>query len=392
MSVTALRFKFAALTALVVFTTLGCQGDPPAEENPTGGIAVESTSSEPNGDTGACTEHIDCASAEICQDGACVPNASGGPCDAHSNCIEGEYCQYGECIPGDGGSGEGGMGCGGQLYQATAIPPNVLIVLDRSGSMEEELDNQGTKWQVALDAIGGVVTDFEGLVRFGLSLYPGLNPACDEGNGCAPGAVFVDVGPNTSTAIIDVLGFVKTCELGTPTAEALAGLTDYVGLQDLERTNFILLITDGKSTCEDPVSAVAALRNESPEIKTFVVGFGDGADPTELNGMAAAGGTALDGNLLYYQADNAQALAGAFADIAASVMSCTFVLDMVPPDPNDLYVYINDVEIERDPIHLEGWDYESKTNRITFYGSSCDLLQSGMAMDLEIVFGCPQAP
>jgi hypothetical protein len=321
-----------------------------------------------------------------------VPNSSGGPCDADVNCLDGEHCVFGECIPGSGGSGEDGMGCGGQLYEATAIPPNVLIVLDRSGSMNEALNEQGTKWDIALSAIGQVVTDFTGKVRFGLSLYPGLNPACDEGNGCAPGAVFVDVGADTSTSIIDVLGFVKTCELGTPTAEALDGLTSYVGLEDPDRTNFVLLITDGKSTCSDPVLAVAGLRNETPEIKTFVVGFGDGTDPTELNGMAAAGGTALDGDPMYYQADDAVTLAGAFADIAASVMSCTFVLDMVPPDPNDLYVYINDVEIERDAIHLEGWDYEPQNNRITFYGSSCNLLQSGQAMDLEIVFGCPQAP
>jgi hypothetical protein len=387
-------FKSTALAVLIVLSSIGCSAENRVgggERETSGGIALTEAGVE-GADEAECSSHTDCGQAQICESGVCLPNEPGGPCEIDLNCIDGEFCGAGSCVP-ESGSSEEEMGCGGEIYQATVIPPNVLIVLDRSGSMDAELGgDQGTKWEVAQAAIGQVVTEFGAHVQFGLSLYPGLDPACDEGAGCSPGDVFVDVGTGTAEQIIEVLSQVDTCTLGTPTAEALEGLKEYPGLEDLDRPNFILLVTDGKSTCDNPAPVVAALRTETPEIKTFVVGFGDGADPDELNGMAEAGGTALMGDPKYYQADDAQALVDAFSKIVGDVLSCTFVLDMVPPNHDELYVFINGESIPRDPVHVDGWDYNPKTNQISFFGPPCELLQSGQVMDLEFVFGCPEAP
>ena len=379
--------KFQAL-APIVFAALGCAKLVPAKEadDTQEGIDPSAAGSD---DGAECSTHADCGHEQICDAGQCVPNESGGPCDIDLNCIDGEICDIGQCMP--EGPTTTDMACGGDVYPAKPVPPNVLIVLDRSGSMEDELGNSGSsKWEVAQDAVGQVVSQYDDEVRFGLSLYPGIDPACVEGGSCSQGAVFVEIGLGTAEPITDMLATVDTCSLGTPTAEALEPLVDYTGLEDPDRGNFVLLITDGKSTCADPVPIVAALHAETPQIETFVVGFGTDADPNELDDMAQAGGTALEGDPKYYQADDAEALVEAFGKIAGSVISCVYVLEMVPPDPQELYVYINGMKVARDPMHQDGWDYESQTNQISFYGPACELLQSGEGMGVEIIFGCPE--
>jgi hypothetical protein len=170
----------------------------------------------------------------------------------------------------------------------------------------------------------------------------------------------------------------------------LTSLLTYAGLEDTTWANYILLITDGQSTCDDPVPIVTALRAEVPEVRTFVVGFGEGVDPNELNDMAQEGGTAIAGGPpFYYVAGDAASLAGAFAAIAGTVMSCSYTLSGVPPDLEKLYIYEDTVPVLRDTGRANGWDYDPATNQVTFYGPACDALQSGSVADLVIVYGCP---
>lgn len=289
------------------------------------------------------------------------------------------------------GNNEGGTGCGSELFGSEAVPPNVLIVLDRSNSMETDIGG-GTKWNIARDAIEEVTQAYADQVRFGLMLFPGTDQPCDNGAECTAGAVFVDPAPNTPGEINPFLDGASTCMFGTPIAENLDSLVDYAGLEDPDRPNYILLVTDGMATCEDPVPSVTTLRNEDPEIRTFVVGFGGDVDPDQLTAMAMEGGTALPGDPAYYQADDAAGLGAAFEDIAANVLSCEFVLDEVPPDLEDLYAFLDMLLIDRDTTHMDGWDYDPATNRITFYGPACEAIQSGDVEEVSIVFGCPELP
>lgn len=291
----------------------------------------------------------------------------------------------------DGPMEAGETGCDSELYGSEAVPPNVLIVLDRSRSMLDEVPG-GAKWDVARDAIATVTAAHDTDVRFGLMLFPGTDESCASGAECSPGNVFIDPAPMTATDITALLTGASTCMFGTPIAENLDALVDYAGLEDTTRADYILLVTDGMATCNDPIPSVTALRNESPEIKTFVVGFGSEVDPDQLNMMAVEGGTALPGDPQYYQADDADALDAAFADIAGSILSCVFVLDTVPPDPDELYAFFDEMQIDRDPTHQNGWDYDPATNTVTFYGAQCDRIQSDQVDTVNLVFGCPQLP
>jgi len=327
----------------------------------------------------ACQSHDQCGPVAHCTSGGtCAPSTTGSPCSGDENCRPDEECIAGVC------------GCNGQPYTANRVQPNVLIVLDRSSSMNEDIGG-GTKWEIAKQAITDLLAAEGGQIRFGLAMYPGTNSDCSQGSRCTAGRVFVDPAASTTARINMTLGAAGTCDLGTPTAEILASLIDYAPLEDTMHPDYILLITDGQSNCDDPVPEVTALAGETPPVHTFVVGFGDGVDPDELNALAEAGGTARPGGPpSYYEATDPMSLAQAFEAIAGSVLSCSYTLSTVPPDPTQLYVYVDDMPVARDPG--AGWDYDAATNQVTFHGAVCNRLLGGQATEVVIVYGCPLDP
>lgn len=173
-------------------------------------------------------------------------------------------------------------------------PPDILIVLDRSGSM----NGTPSKWSQASNAVNTLVSTFEGEIRFGLMLFPG-------GSSCGGGTVTVPIGDSTSSAIAAMLSSVVPMG-DTPIAGSLQNaLTSLKGI-DPGKEKHVLLVTDGGETCGgDPVYWVKALLGA--KVETYVVGFGSGVDGALLNSLALAGGTALSGVTKYFQVqDQAQ--------------------------------------------------------------------------------------
>ncbi|MBK9036410.1 MAG: VWA domain-containing protein [Myxococcales bacterium] len=319
----------------------------------------------------ACSMHTDCPMGTYCGPaGVCTPSNTGGPCANDDSCTNGETCIGGFCA------------CAGQQFAAEGVPPNVLIVLDRSGSMGTAIGGV-SKWQIAVTAIQNLLASHGNQVRFGLDLYE--PPA---GGSCAAGAIVVGVGPTDATAISNALAGTGPGGL-TPIGSTLAALATYPGLHDPARENYVLLLTDGEETCSgDGIGAATALRNGTPEIKTFVVGFGSGVDATFLDAVATAGGTArVGGPPYYYQADDAMSLNDAFDAIGSAVLSCTYTLSGAP-DLDTMFIRFDGVDILRDQTHVNGWDYDSATNQLTFYGAACAALRGGDVTDLVVGSGC----
>lgn len=333
-----------------------------------------------NPDDNHCASGVPCSTADECGNGGvcngttCEPNTSGGECVGDESCLAGETCNEGHC------------GCNGVAFQAEPVVPNMLIVFDRSNSMNQAGGGGKTKWTIAKEALNLLLDDHGTNVRFGLDMFA-------ANNDCAAGNVNVGVGDNTAGTISDTIADASAAS-NTPIRSTMSALRSYAGLKDTNHPNYVLLITDGEESCsglfDDPPSTpVQQLRNQTPSVKTFVVGFGSGVSAGQLNDIAVKGGTALAGPTKYYQANDAAQLSDALDTILGTVLSCSYTLDQVPEDLGELYVYEDDAPIGQDTTHANGWDYDPATGELTFYGAACDALESGSVTDLSIVYGCP---
>ena len=220
-----------------------------------------------------------------------------------------------------GGAGtRGAAGNGGAAGQATGVGgmncrPDVLLVQDRSGSMNNDQNDAtcrggcsaNSKWSQMTAAVTNVVQSTQGSVNWGVKYFPD-NDACDASMPPAVG-----IAPSNGAALADSLA--RTLPGGTtPTRDAITFGTTY--LQSLTDTNpkFLLLATDGLPNCpigcaamatassvcsmtdnpnEDLAVEEAVMAAAAQGIKTFVVGIGNVATAQNtLNLLAIDGGRA----------------------------------------------------------------------------------------------------
>jgi hypothetical protein len=277
------------------------------------------------------------------------------------------------------------------VESGTAEPADLLLVVDKSGSMEERLETGDEKWPIMESALDTVVSEYDDGIRFGLQLFP----ADDE---CRAGDVVADIGAAQGSSITSSLA-VTDPEGGTPTHTTLAAArTYYGGIPENPAGRYVLLATDGEPNCGDPndtqeptvdesIAAIDSLAADG--IPTFVLGFGGDVNthPDTLEGMAAAGGMGD-----YFAANNPDQLSIALAAIASElgVISCTIRLKSTPEYPDLIEVSQDGSSIPEDPA--EGWTYDEGTNSITFHGSSCDSLKDGAVAEIAIGLGCGAPP
>jgi len=295
-----------------------------------------------------------------------------------------------------GGSGTGipqePMGCGKQTFpiQASKQSPNIMMVVDESGSMQEMVPGTtSTKWDSLKDSLKALLAQYVGEVNWGLSVFP--KPG---GMQCTPGAVDVPVGPNNTTKVLQVLQPLTDQTIGgsTPTDQTIQAVMAGGGLNDTTRNNYILLMTDGLPNCGSDGTGVektiASAYAATPSVSTFVVGIGDGTQsaPQTLDSWATAGHSARKTSPLYYQANNVNDLNMAFGEIVAGIASCTYKLTDKPDDPNLLTSYIDGHLVPVDAAN--GMTYDPGSQSVEFHGMSCDKIKAGAAK-VDVIYGCP---
>ena len=275
------------------------------------------------------------------------------------------------------------------------LPPSVLFVLDRSGSMmEDEFDPEDpdkTRWQVLYESVAGVVMQeqFDTFIEFGAKTFSTKGwGEC----GVAPG-VDIDPALENGGPILDVIPSAQAwVNGGTPTHAALTVSLDYMRAFEAEGSKAIVLVTDGSIGCSENTEATLAaivddlsLAREQDGISTFVVGIEPKWNSTkgQLAAMALAGGGED-----YFEADDAEALAEALDEVveASYAGSCLLHFDEAPHFPELTEVEVDDqVWPEVDDCTSEDgwvWDNDSLT-RMRLCNAACEALVETQAAHVE---------
>ncbi len=229
-------------------------------------------------------------------------------------------------------------------------PPQLMIVLDRSGSFARRPDGtlppntadgkKQTRWQIAITAIDTTAAALGNEIQFGLALFP-FDPDGAGGHDCSNlgtwlkqylppesndlacqhGEVKVSPAAMNAAAIDQAIDRDNTglCSF-TPIGAGLAAAKDELtSIADPEIEQYAILITDGADTCDGDAgyttdSLATADAMAAAGIDLYVVGFdgsGEDLEPAHLNDLACAGHTAPD------FATNCHEAGGGFRAVAA---------------------------------------------------------------------------
>jgi Mg-chelatase subunit ChlD len=308
-------------------------------------------------------------------------------------------------VPGDAGSATGSGpyqldACQEHVAQGASATPDMLIVLDRSGSMNPDNNDQmSDRWGGSRSALQQVTAAFDDRVNFGLMTFPG--PGSGGGgrgqDNCSTGVLNVPVGPNTGEAIGMTLQGMNA-EGRTPTTLALQEALRVLGAvmtgpDQLTIPKYVLLVTDGDPNCSgmagsrnvddvartQTIAAIDALRMAG--IKTFVVGYQTASSSfvDQLDRMAQAGGT---GATSHRSVENGDDLAATVAELAKKAVSCSYQLEAAVADPTRVLVSVG--ATPRNRAQADGWQLEADNRTVTLLGGACEELQQGKVFKVEV--------
>jgi len=330
--------------------------------------------------------------------------------------------------------------CGAEPFEAAPMQVNLLVVIDKSGSMKDVPTGFGSsKWSALKDSLNSALGSLPEQVWLGMQVYPKAG-RCDldlpEGND-----VDVLVQP-LADALPKVMGVLADNEPdgGTPTATALARALGYFTKgagKDLAGSKFVLLATDGGPNCNEALSCEASactmnLDGQCPDavqnccdpmmggagvqfgclddartseqvkaladagIATFVVGIpGTEGYASLLDDLAVAGGRPNpDAPPSYFAVTKEGTAPGGLTSVLKSItgsllMSCRLQLGSVPPALDQLNVEIDGKVLPQEGD--DGWMLDTSTDppTIELKGATCERVEKEGVQKVNVLFGCP---
>lgn len=230
-----------------------------------------------------------------------------------------------------------GVGAVAERSAAAKPCPTLTILLDQSASMAQnpqgfaETDPKKQKWGIATKALTALNNRYTGFLPIGYGNFPTENRSCtvDENNA----QTWIPVGYTNQNKINNAMIAYPFSGGSTPTCDAIKKLAAKLSTVETKRSaHYVLLVTDGApaDTCcgaspvQATVDAIRAAAQQTPPLKTIVVGFGqlDAASRDAMNQMALAGGVpdSTDPNFKYYRAEDEANLDAAITRVLTVVL------------------------------------------------------------------------
>ncbi|MBN1827379.1 MAG: VWA domain-containing protein [Candidatus Eisenbacteria bacterium] len=184
--------------------------------------------------------------------------------------------------------------------------PEVFFILDASGSMWGEA-GEGTKIEAAREVLGRLVPELPAEVRVGFAAY-----GHREKKDCGDVEILMPPGSDDRTGLVTAVQAIHPLGM-TPIAGSLRIVASSIEGRAAETT--IVLVSDGKETCDaDPCAVAADLKKAGARFVLHVVGF-DVTDEEkgQLLCIAEAGGGR------YFAAGDAEELLAALREVGEEV-------------------------------------------------------------------------
>lgn len=238
--------------------------------------------------------------------------------------------------------------CGEQVFQAKSLPPNVMLVLDKSGSMYFQSWNDGgvskRRWTSLVTVTETLLRRLDGRINFGLKLFPALGAQESEDKTIAcrlETGVEVGCAPNQAQKILDTMPGANAEVYGdTPTVSGLNAAYTYLQGLDAPNPKAIVLIVDGETNCSETNQQLANLAKQAfdAKIPVYVVGIDlQSGVASALSQVAVQGGTKK-----LYNTQDAGVLISTLESILGGVVSCTIPLQTSPRYPAEVELRTSD--------------------------------------------------
>ena len=348
--------------------------------------------------TATCAVDSECTNGMFCLNSFCIAICTPTEgCDSDEKCTSRGRCE--QMLP--DGSFDGGS-CPTVEVQLIRIRPNVMFIVDQSGSMTRRFSGGDNRWEAAHDAISEVVENRSSIVNFGLTTFTETT-ADDQGPvpGSCPSIIEANLDFNLMS-IADVGDYPRNFPGGghTPTGESIEEVVQLLGMNPppADGPTILVLATDGEpDTCTQhspnegqPESIAAAQAAYTAGFETFILSVGNDVAETHLNQMAnvGIGRTPNDPNQApAYRANTPAELQAAFDEIVGEQITCE--VDLNAQVSSGANFCAGTVSMDGNVLTCNV-DYRLKpgtNDTLELLGSACDTWKS-TGMSLSSVFQC----